>query len=195
MFLHFKYRFVYFAKNNFVIKLALSIVFILTSAFQLVAQNAKLQLQLVKKYDHNTICYIEEGARICLIDHNGDKFSGILSLPDDSTVAVSNANVPVSDIAFIHSSNAKRIAVKSFGAVLGAAGILLAGAGFSVILDAVSAGSTQSYLILIPLGVIASGIGILTTIHGATLLFGNDKEFDVNKKWNVEIIPVSEIPE
>ncbi|HBG69488.1 MAG: hypothetical protein A2W93_01250 [Bacteroidetes bacterium GWF2_43_63] len=157
------------------------------------SQEADYVVKLVKTTDFREVCYLQEGKRICLIDQSGKRFAGNLILPNDSELVVSDKHFFLADIRYIQTSGVGRTMKKVFGGFLGSAGLLLTGAGFAVIMDAVSSNTPEDYIILIPLGLITAGIGTLATLQGVFMVFSNENEFDVQNKWDIEIIPATDL--
>ncbi|MPM07082.1 hypothetical protein SDC9_53388 [bioreactor metagenome] len=175
------------------LRVLISALAVLLLSVVLCAQDGDFVLKLVKYSDSYDVKYIQEGKRIGLIDHSGNKYSGKLSLPNDSIIIVDNTQFRIEDVSLIRNSGAGIFVLKTFGALLGAGGLMMIGTGCAVIVDAISAASTPGYIILIPIGLAMGGVGMKATLYAVSYVFGDEKVFDVNHKWNMEIIPANSI--
>ena len=175
------------------IKVLLSVFGVILFLIPLSSQEEDYIVKLLKRTDTNEIRYLREGKRVSLIDHSGKQFIGTLNIPNDSMIIVGEKEFMVEDVTFLRGSGTSMVFIKSFGVILGAAGLMMTGAGGAVFLDAISRSTTSVYLILIPIGVVMTGIGMVATIKGIKYFLGNENEFDLMRKWYMEIVPISEL--
>jgi len=182
-----------FVKTKVMFKFSLILPTLLFFAFPVFSQTSDFCLKLVNKSNPDQVRYIHEGKRISLYDKNDYKSAGKLSIENDSIIMISDTTFFLTDVSTIRGKSTGLLIIRIFGGTLGAFGLMMVGGG-AVILSEAIATNTLGSIILIPLGVIVTGAGVLATLTGISIAFVNGKKYDLMDKWDLSIVPVSEVP-
>ena len=159
------------------------------------SQQTEYAIKLVKKSNPDKVRYIEQGRRMKVYTNDNTEYAGRLYIPTDSTLRIDAITLPADQIPKIRGNSTGLLIAKIAGGALGAFGLFVAGVGVAIIVDALQSNNGFAVILLFPVGLIVSAAGVGGTLIGSSVLFVNGKKYDLRDKWDMSIVPVSELPQ
>lgn len=158
------------------------------------SQETEYAIKLVNKSNPEKVRYIEQGRRMKVYTNENTEYAGHLYIPSDSTIRIDAITLQADQIPKIRGNSTGLLIAKIAGGALGAFGLFVTGSGAAIMLEALQSDNGFAVVLLFPLGLIISATGVGCTLIGSSVLFVNGKKYDLREKWDMSIIPVSEIP-
>ena len=183
-----------FCKNTlYKMKKALFVFMALLLTNFVFSQETEYAIKLVKKSNPDKVRYIEQGRRMKVYTNDNTEYAGRVYIPSDSTIRIDAITLPADQIPKIRGNSTGLMVSKIAGGVLGAAGLAVFIMGSIILIDGLNP-DVWAEIFLIPVGMVIAGTGALATIAGGSVLFVNGKKYDLRDKWDMSIVPVSELP-
>ncbi|PKP03622.1 MAG: hypothetical protein CVU11_07710 [Bacteroidetes bacterium HGW-Bacteroidetes-6] len=172
---------------------ALLVLIAISLAFSCFSQQPDYVIKLVSKKDPEKVRYIYEGKRVKVYTRSEDVYAGKILIVDDSSIQVNEVVVPVDNIPKIRGNSTGLVFAKIGGGLLGIFGLLTFAGGTTMIIEGFTEQSLAS-IILVPLGIAFSALGVIEVLGGTSLALVNGKKYDLENDWDMYIIPTQEAP-